>query len=288
MPFAIDQTICVSCGSCIGNCPNRAIVRRGASVVITDMCCDCGTCMRYCAVKAVSRGSEKADFDHTRIDGALKDKLGLDRDIVAMKYADAAPEGITPEDGLTFWCHICGDIFEKEGTAAFFTGENSICGGGAALGLGARDVNREDILAVREVITGQGGYFATDDLFTKARELFPKFPKVYRGLIIAPLSKLAMPDMILLPVNARQMCMLSTAFSFETGEIISGNAGGGTCLGTVVLPYLENRPVFTCGDHGGRMHMRLRDEESLVCFPYRLVPGLLKNMEKTIYAAEGA
>ncbi len=28
MPFAIDNELCARCGSCIGSCPNRAIVRQ--------------------------------------------------------------------------------------------------------------------------------------------------------------------------------------------------------------------------------------------------------------------
>ena len=174
MPFIIDQTQCVKCGSCIGNCPNRAIVRRGAEVIITDMCCDCATCIPHCGVGAIARGKEKAELSNTKLDAALKEKLSLNRDIVAMKFADKAPEGVTPEDGLNFWCHICGDIFEGESSGAplYFTAQNSICGGATALGLGARSLNRDDVLAVMESITGQGGYFATNDLFTKARPEF--------------------------------------------------------------------------------------------------------------------
>jgi len=32
--------------------------------------------------------------------------------------------------------------------------------------------------------------------------------------------------------------------------------------------------------------MRLKDEEFVVCFPYRLVPGLVSNMDRTVYAME--
>ena len=124
----------------------------------------------------------------------------------------------------------------------------------------------------------------TNDLFTKSRPLFPKFPKVYGGLVIGSLAEVPMPDIILLPVNGKQMSMVATAFAFETGETIVGDAGGGTCLETVVIPFLENKPVFTCGDHGGRMHMRLRDEEILVCLPFRLVPGTVKNLARTVFA----
>jgi len=287
MPLVIDQGQCVSCGSCIGNCPNRAIVRRGAEVIITGMCCDCGTCMRFCGVKAIGKGATTTDFNNKRLDTELKARLSLTRDIVAMKFADAAPAGVAPEDGLNFWCHICGDIFAGEGKPLFFTAQNSVCGGSAALGLGTRSVDREDVLMMIDIMTGEGGYHTTNDLFTRSRPLFPRFPRVYGGLVLGPLAEVSMPDIVLLPVNGKQLSMLATAFAFETGETISGDAGGGTCLESVVIPFLENRPVFTCGDHGGRMHMRLNDAEILVCLPYRLVPGTVNNLARTVFAQEG-
>ena len=287
MPFIIDQNPCVACGSCIGNCPNRAIIRRDNKVFVTGMCCDCGVCTHYCSMGAIGKGKTKVEFDHKRLNKTLKDKLSLKRDIAAMKFADKAPEGVAMEDGLTFWCHICGDIFEGQGNPIFFSARNSTCGGSSALGLGARqNVTKEEFKTVMEVVAGEGGYFASPDLFTKGRTSFPLFSKVYGGIILGSLEQVAMPDIILFPLNGHQMCMISTAYAFDTGEVITGNAGAGTCLGTVTIPFLENRPVFTCGDHGGRMHMRLKDEEFVVCFPYRLVPGLVSNMDRTIYAQE--
>lgn len=286
MPFTIDQSLCVKCGSCIGNCPNRAIIRQGAEVTITGMCSDCGICLQHCGLGAISKGKTATDFNTAKLNTALKEKLKLTRNIVAMQFADRSPEGVPEEDGLNFWCHICGDIFEGHAGPVFFTAKNSVCGGSSALGLGARRVQREDVLAVIEVVTGDGGYFTSNDLFTKPRALFPKYTRVYGGVVIAPLAQIKMPDIILFPVNARQMCMLATAYAFETGEIIAGNAGGGTCLATVTIPFLENRPVFSCGDYGGRMHMRLQDDEGLVCFPYRLVPGTVANLDRTVFSQD--
>jgi uncharacterized protein (DUF169 family) len=236
---------------------------------------------------AIGTGKSKTEFDNIKQDKALKEKLFLTRNIVAMKFADKAPKEVREEDGLNFWCHICGDIFAGQEEPIFFTAKNSVCGGSSPLGLGIRSVNRDDVLAMIEVVTGDGGYFTSNDLFTKPRVLFPKFPRVYGGLVIASLSQMKMPDIILIPVNGKQMCMLSTAYAFETGEIIAGNAGGGTCLATVTIPFLENRPVFSCGDYGGRMHMRLKDEESLACFPYRLVPGMVVNLDRTVFIQNG-
>lgn len=286
MPLQIDQNQCVDCGACLVNCPNRAIIRRGAMVVITDMCCDCGTCVRFCALGAISKGIVKAQLDHRKLDAALKDKLSLKKDIVAMKFADVSPEGVKVEDGLNFWCNICGDIFEGNGIPVFFTAANSVCGGSTSLGLGARSVNREDVDMIIDIMTGKDGYHTTNDLFTKARTLYPKFPRIYGGLILGSFTEISMPDIILLPVNGKQMSMVSTAYAYETGETIMGAAGGGTCLETVVKPFIEVVPVFTCGDYGGRKHMRLENSEILVSLPFKLVPGVVKNLDKTVFAQE--
>ena len=133
MPFMIDQNLCAACGSCIGNCPNRAIIRRGEGVFITDMCCDCGVCARYCTTGAAGMGKTKTELDHAKLDRALKGKLSLQRNIVAMKYADEVPKDVVVEEGPTFWCSMCGDIFEgTTGTPVFFTAKASTCGGSNA------------------------------------------------------------------------------------------------------------------------------------------------------------
>ena len=53
---------------------------------------------------------------------------------------------------------------------------------------------------------------------------------------------------------------------------------------TIPTALMDNRPVFCAGDHGGRMFMRLSHDELLICFPFQLVPGLVKNLDRTVYA----
>jgi uncharacterized protein (DUF169 family) len=287
MPFTIDHTLCALCGTCIYNCPNRAIVQQKDTMIITEMCFDCGICLKYCGTGAIKTGPVRTERDSKKLDRALREKLQLKKHIVAMKFADKAPQGIPAEDGLTFWCHICGDVFEGQDTAVYFTAQNSTCGGSAAMGLGVRPVNKEDFNMMMEgVMVGEGCYYASRDVIPKARAQFPQFPGVHDGMIIGPFAQIPMPDIIVFPVNGKQMAMISSAYTFETGEVILVNGGGGTCLATVAIPYLENKPVFTCGDYGGRMHMRLGDEEILACLPFRLVPGIVKNLDRTVYTAQ--
>ncbi len=287
MPFTINPEKCAGCGTCIGNCQNRAIVRRGNSVYITVMCCDCGICVKHCGMGAIEPGTEKAEFDVKKLDAALKKKLSLKKNIVAIKYADKVPAGIPEEEGLSFWCHACGEVFAGEAEPLFFTAKNSTCAGASNLGLGTRETGKEDYnMMIESMIVGDGGYYASKELLTVGRRQFPKFSKVYAGMVVGSLSKVEMPDVVLIPVNGKQMCILSTAYSFDTGEIVDGKAGGGTCLGTIPISFLENRPVFSCGDYGGRLHMRLDDEEIIAAFPFKLLSGLVYNLKRTVFSRE--
>lgn len=290
MSFTINQNLCAACGSCFSNCPNRAIIRRGESFFVTEMCSDCGLCIEYCNTGAMARGKNRAELNNKKLDKALKDKLLLKKNITAMKFADKAPEGAAVEEGPNFWCHICGDIFEGEGSPVFFTSKACICGGAAALGIGGKrrtkTTKEEFATAINSMVIGEGNLYATKDLLAKGREVFPPYRKLYGGVVLGSLERIKMPDLIMFPVNGNQMCMISTAYAFDTGEVITGYAGTSTCRMTVIVPLLENKPVFSSGDHGARTQMRLKDEEILACFPYRLVPGLVKNLDRTAYARE--
>ena len=289
MPFIINPEKCAVCGTCIGNCPNRAIVRRGDNVYITVMCCDCGLCVKHCGMNAIEPGKEKAEFDVKKLDTALKKSLSLKKNIVAVKYVDKAPDGISKEEGLSFWCHACGDVFKEDVEPLFFTAKNSTCAGSSSLGLGTRETTKEDYnMMIESMVVGDGGYFASKELLTIGRKYFPKYNKVHAGMVIGSLDKVKMPDVVLIPVNGKQMCMLSTAYSFDTGEIVDGKAGGGTCLGTIPISFLENRPVFSCGDYGGRLHMRLDDEEIIAAFPFKLLSGLVTNLRRTVFSREAS
>ena len=285
MPFTIDQNLCASCGSCLSICQNSAVVKRGGSHFVSEMCCDCGICIPFCPTGAIGKGKVKSDFDNKKLDKALKDKLSLKKHIAAMKFADKAPQGIPVEEGPQFWCAICGDIFEGKGSPVFFTAKASVCGGSAMIGVGAGKYSREEFeTAIQAEVTGEGNLFATKDEMSKARSFFPRYPKVSGGMILASLEEMSTPDLIIFPVNGYQMCMISTAYTYDTGEIITGYVGSATCMMTVALPFLKNRPVFTSGDYSGRDFMKLKDEEIVACFPYRLVPGLVRSMDKTVYA----
>ena len=285
MPFTIDQDRCASCGSCMSICRNRAVIKRAGAYIVSAMCCDCGVCTPFCPTDAIAPGKEKAEFNNREIASALKHKLSLNRGIAAMKFADSPPEGIPVEEGPQFWCAICGDIFEGTGSPVFFTAKASTCGGSAMIGVGAGKYSRDDFdVAIGAEVAGEGNLFASKDEMSRARSFFPRYPRASGGMILSSLEEMSRPDIIIFPATGYQMCKISTAYTFDTGEIMTGYAGSATCMMTVAIPYLQNRPVFSSSDYSGREFMRLAEGEVVVCFPYKLVPGLVKNMDRTAYA----
>jgi len=47
---------CVSCGSCVDECPVDAIVQGATIYEIKDDCIDCGVCVSSCPVDAIGAG----------------------------------------------------------------------------------------------------------------------------------------------------------------------------------------------------------------------------------------
>jgi NAD-dependent dihydropyrimidine dehydrogenase PreA subunit len=47
---------CVSCGSCLPECPVEAIKEGNPYTIDTDTCIDCGACVDSCPVEAISAG----------------------------------------------------------------------------------------------------------------------------------------------------------------------------------------------------------------------------------------
>jgi len=50
----IINSECVSCGSCVGECPVDAISEGAPHYEISDACIDCGACVSACPVDAIS------------------------------------------------------------------------------------------------------------------------------------------------------------------------------------------------------------------------------------------
>lgn len=52
MPYVITDE-CVSCGTCVEECPSDAIKEGEDKYIITDDCTECGTCIEACPTGAI-------------------------------------------------------------------------------------------------------------------------------------------------------------------------------------------------------------------------------------------
>lgn len=58
--IAVKETVCETCGACIGVCPVDAISMGSAAVIIDrDTCINCGACVRVCPVAALEPVEER-------------------------------------------------------------------------------------------------------------------------------------------------------------------------------------------------------------------------------------
>lgn len=55
MAYKVDESKCVNCGACEGDCPVGAISEAGDKRVINaDTCISCGSCAGSCPAEAIS------------------------------------------------------------------------------------------------------------------------------------------------------------------------------------------------------------------------------------------
>lgn len=279
MKATINNDLCAQCMSCVSNCPYQAATQRGDKFYVSSFCTGCGNCIAFCPTGAVSVSDELIELDNQKNDAALKELLGIKKPIVAMKYANAPLEGMETEEGPTFWCALCGNVCAAAADPIFFTVKSIICGGASLFGLGNRKVTKQEMqeAMVANQVVGKGRHYRTLWEMAKSRSNYPPLIKRYEGIIIGPLDKVEMPDLVILPVNGDQTSRLAAAYAYDTGNIITGSAGSAGCIATSTA-YVEKKPMFTCGDHGVRTFMQLDPSEILVSTPYLLVPGFVKNL----------
>jgi ferredoxin len=57
MAYKIDESKCVNCGACEGECPTGSISEKdGHRWINPDTCADCGACVSACPCDAISEG----------------------------------------------------------------------------------------------------------------------------------------------------------------------------------------------------------------------------------------
>ena len=226
-------------------------------------------------------------MDVATVASFLKDELGMQKQIIALKQAKKEPFGVEAYNDKNHICYMMGEVLQ-EGKTFYTTLKDHVCLlGCAATGLdpALQSMNPEQRGESAHFHVGAVNVFPTEAIQAKAEKeanaLFPKFKEVYEAVIMGPLVQVSEPDVLILLGNAEQVHLLTRAYCYATGSVIRGYAGMGACRMLLPHAFLNKEPIYTVSDRTWRNALQLApDELTLVTPPDKLVI-MLENLEES-------
>ena len=211
----------------------------------------------------------------------MKKMLGLDSLPIAISFSTEAPEGVEQLHGRARLCQML-DRVRLEGESFYTVSECHECDGGASsCGLRMMSESRKT-----------GEFLVKLGLFSSrraARRFLNSNPRIEFGTVQAvsfsPLEKAKFePDVVVLICNAKQGMQIAEAFAYESGKRTTGLTGPPICSAVVAAPFLTGEVVYSLGDTGARKYMKLKDEDMFVGIPGELLPDIVENLGKGVFA----
>jgi uncharacterized protein (DUF169 family) len=218
---------------------------------------------------------------YAELSDRLKKTLGLESSPIAISFSTEAPEGVEQMRGRARLCQML-DRVRLEGESFYTVSECHECDGGASsCGLRMMSESRKT-----------GEFLVKLGLFGSkraARRFLNSNPRIEFGTVQAvsfsPLEKAKFePDVVLLICNAKQGMQIAEAFAYESGKRTTGLTGPPICSAVVAAPFLTGEVVYSLGDTGARKYMKLRDEDIFIAIPAELLPDIVENLGKGIFA----
>ncbi len=215
---------------------------------------------------------------YDQLSDMLKNRLGLEHSPIAIAFSTTPPEGIGEMKGAMRLCQML-DKVRLEGESFYTTSRNHQCDGGAT-SCGLRERNERS--KTGEFLFKELGLFGSK---RAARRFINSNPRIESGTVnvisFSPLEKAAFePDVVALVCNAEQGMKITEAYAFESGERATGMTGPPICSAIVAAPFLTGQVVYSLGDHGVRMYMRIQDEDIFVGIPAELLSEIVENLGK--------
>jgi uncharacterized protein (DUF169 family) len=216
--------------------------------VVNDMECTC----------------EVTEFEYAPISGELKEKLGLKKSPVAIKFIlreKDLPEGIEKLESPIRHCEMVQKA--AQGAVFYATFDEQACKGGAAA-LGAGE-------APEKLKTGEFYYdlgrFSSLGAGKRTIDAIPKIDMKSYAIVYAPLENANFdPDVIVIIGTPAQAMKLSQALVYTLGGRVKADFAGiqSICADAVAGPFMRKTANITLGCSGSRQYADIKDDEVII------------------------
>lgn len=235
------------------------------------------------SVEAESRGAEstsESEVNYEALSSLMKEKLGLRYSPVGVSLTADSRELVPRIAKTTAFCGMLAKAARGESFHAEIKDHGCI---GAKYYLGLEDL--PDYPAMK-----RGLYFErqTPEAAIRSRSSSPRIPLGAALLITCyPLATAPVkPDVVVVFADPLQGMHLVRASLYDTGELVSGLSGSGSCSMVVSLPFISGKAIYTLSDSGARAHMKLERDLLLVGLPAQKLATVfdaLKTMKKGVH-----
>jgi len=210
-------------------------------------------------------------MNKAEIEKTLKEDLGVEKEIIALKPLKEIPKDIPQYDGVAIpgLCTMIGEVLKDKGVS-YSVKENHQCFEGL-IATGVCELSRDEYRRSVEMWIDICPYHKDMDT---AMEFYEqcietiKVPKTQSTcLVVGPLSKIDDPDLVIIFCTPGQSEVFNRAQSY-IGNIVNSYGGNGGCIFNIRGPFLTREPTYSTSDFPWRTFVGLNDNEMTVTYPY--------------------
>jgi len=204
----------------------------------------------------------------------LRTTVQIKKEPVAIKVWKTEPQGIVKYEERAFpgMCTQIGDVL-RTGKTFYTDREQCFCTGGVvATGVAPalNEEEREEMVKVHfEVSRGYKDIPTALYYETQMDKIQPKIGESNEAVQLGLFKDIADPDLVLIFCNPGTADILNRAYTYVSGEPVSGFGGNGACPFAIQYPYVTQKPSFTYSDVSWRKYVGMGDDELTMSFPYQ-------------------
>jgi uncharacterized protein (DUF169 family) len=223
-------------------------------------------------------------MNRIEIEKALKDELGVRKDIIALKPLKEIPQGIPHYEGVATpgLCAQIGQVLQDK-SVFYTTRENHQCYEGL-IATGVCELSRQDYReAIETFIEDMPLHKDIDTAMSFYEKCINTIavPNVeYKCLLVGPLSDIEEPDLALIFCNPKQADTLIRIQAY-LGYLFEGFGGSGGCIFNIRHAFLKRVPTFSTSDLSWRLFVGLTENELTVTFPYEKLVETAPHIKST-------